>query len=626
MYFQTLENGFTFKCSVFVKYSLDNQNWIDLSQDVVSPEFTSDTRIYLIGLDYVSDNIKFTTNKKFNIGGNIASLCSTNFQNSTYTDCTFNQFLQNSYCVDASNLILSFTELKSHHFAYAFENCQYLIKAPKLLATKLNIQCYRNMFLGCSSLLEAPELPATTLAQECYMNMFNRCISLKYPPKLPATTLTGYCYTGMFNYCSGLLEAPKLPATVLQPYCYRYMLANCTSLATAPELPAKDLVIDCYAYMFYGSSKLNYIKALFTTTPSNTYTNSWVSGVASTGIFIKSKNAAWDVTGINGTPSGWTIKIDDFVKVSCTSLSFTADPVIGNDSLITINYIAQVYGHDDNGVYSTVEFAGTDTIEIGQNTTNQPVEKIISYTYLDKTETITIIQGAWSNQLYTVNLNNQWRLSTDVSNPDSSLYEGVYESNSNYNIGNGYATMYIDIIGYTNFDLYIRSYAESNYDYVMVSQLDKTITGSTSYSSSDVKAHTRGSQKSGTTINDYTLVSFTNIDGNSHKITIVYRKDSSVNSGTDRGYVLIPRQYNTSPNLISFTIGDISYQAEEGMTWEEWVNSEYNVDEYSIASESGMHWLYKGGDLSTSNININSVINNGDILTLNTGSTVPGKT
>ena len=141
-----------------------------------------------------------------------------------------------------------------------------------------------------------------------------------------------------------------------------------------------------------------------------------------------------------------------------------------------------------------------------------------------------------------VNHNSQWRLSSSVSNPDSSLYDGVYESNSNYNVNNGVATMYIDIEGYTEFSIYIRSNAESNYDYVMVSQLDKTITGSTSCSDTTlVKAHTRGNQKSGSSISDYTKVTYSNISSGTHRITIVYRKDSSQHSGADRGYVLIPK-------------------------------------------------------------------------------------
>lgn len=33
-----------------------------------------------------------------------------------------------------------------------------------------------------------------------------------------------------------------------------------------------------------------------------------------------------------------------------------------------------------------------------------------------------------------------------------------------------------------------------------------------------------------------------------------------------------------SITLITFTINDISYQAEQGMTWAEWAESEYNTD------------------------------------------------
>ena len=32
--------------------------------------------------------------------------------------------------------------------------------------------------------------------------------------------------------------------------------------------------------------------------------------------------------------------------------------------------------------------------------------------------------------------------------------------------------------------------------------------------------------------------------------------------------------------IISFTVGNTSFQAEDGMTWGEWVDSEYNVDGY----------------------------------------------
>lgn len=33
--------------------------------------------------------------------------------------------------------------------------------------------------------------------------------------------------------------------------------------------------------------------------------------------------------------------------------------------------------------------------------------------------------------------------------------------------------------------------------------------------------------------------------------------------------------------MIEFTIGETTYQAEEDMTWEDWVDSEYNTDGWS---------------------------------------------
>jgi hypothetical protein len=86
------------------------------------------------------------------------------------------------------------------------------------------------------------------------------------------------------------------------------MFFGCTNLATAPELPATSLVVDCYNSMFKNCSHLNYIKALFTTTPGNQYTSSWVSGVAANGTFVKSASATWNVTGNAGVPSGWTVQ------------------------------------------------------------------------------------------------------------------------------------------------------------------------------------------------------------------------------------------------------------------------------------------------------------------------------
>jgi hypothetical protein len=60
--------------------------------------------------------------------------------------------------------------------------------------------------------------------------------------------------------------------------------------------------------MFRGCSNLNYIKAMFTTQPSSTYTYYWVEGVAASGTFVKNSAASWTTTGVFGVPSGWTVQ------------------------------------------------------------------------------------------------------------------------------------------------------------------------------------------------------------------------------------------------------------------------------------------------------------------------------
>ena len=49
--------------------------------------------------------------------------------------------------------------------------------------------------------------------------------------------------------------------------------------------------------------------------------------------------------------------------------------------------------------------------------------------------------------------------------------------------------------------------------------------------------------------------------------------------------IVVPRRAAT----ISFTIAGTSYQAEEGMTWAEWVSSSYNTDGYTYNGHEIIH-------------------------------------
>ena len=277
-------------------------------------QFRGDNATYSSGASRYNTFIGTTCG--FKTYGNIMSLIdSTGFTTATtlQSGYTFIYFFRNcTGLTDASKLVLPATTLANYCYYSMFSGCTSLTSAPELPATTLAQYCYQSMFGGCTSLTTAPELPATTLAQGCYSNMFYDCTSLTTAPALPAMTLEDFCYNYMFTGCTSLTTAPELPATTLAQYCYSYMFTDCTSLTSAPELPATTLANYCYSYMFYGCSNLNYIKCLATNISANSCTSSWVSGVASSGTFVKNPNivvgtGGWS-RGTSGIPTNWTVE------------------------------------------------------------------------------------------------------------------------------------------------------------------------------------------------------------------------------------------------------------------------------------------------------------------------------
>lgn len=252
---------------------------------------------------------QFTSTCTFAASGNPGSL---KYGEETYGDEPLADYCYRYLFKGCTGLMsapeLPATTLVENCYGGMFYGCTKLTTAPELPATTLVSGCYGNMFYGCTKLTTAPELQATTLASSCYINMFIGCTSLTTAPELPATTLASECYRNMFTNCRNLTIVSELPATTLTENCYAAMFKGCTSLTTAPELPATTLADYCYYGMFNGCTKLNYIKAMFTTTPSTSYTGNWVNGVAATGTFVKNASAQWDVTGVSGIPTGWTVQ------------------------------------------------------------------------------------------------------------------------------------------------------------------------------------------------------------------------------------------------------------------------------------------------------------------------------
>ena len=254
--------------------------------------------------------------------------------------------------------------IPSYAFFNLFRDCTGLTKAPELPVKNLAEKCYWGMFSGCTSLTEAPALSATVLAEGCYNSMFDGCTNLTKAPELPATELAEHCYSSMFNGCTSLTKAPELPAMELAGGCYSNMFNSCTSLTKAPELPAMKLVDGCYGEMFYRCENLSYIMAFFTDKPSEKTTRNWVYGVASTGTFVKSKDAMWNVRGDNGIPKGWTVEGDvaNPDELLCLTFVSSGESTIalikeGEPSEITLEYSVNGTGWKPYTIGKTVKLA-----------------------------------------------------------------------------------------------------------------------------------------------------------------------------------------------------------------------------------------------------------------------------
>lgn len=270
-----------------VTYGSNNEQWY---------EFSKERPIYIYGdnprgvtkSDTTYVQFKFNGPSKFNISGNIMGLIDGFNEVTTIPSlyCFYRLFLGVGLIYDASALRLPAKVIKGAAYYEMFKNCNNMVAGPDIDGTDNSaLGGTRAMFYGCTSLVECPKFSFEKVGDSACQEMFMNCYELINPPKiLPATTLANSCYQSMFY--------------------------SCHKIRFAPELPAKTLVNSCYKFMFADCKELRYVKALFTTNITNNtgYTTNWMLGVSSTGTFVKSKDATWNVTGATGIPSGWTVE------------------------------------------------------------------------------------------------------------------------------------------------------------------------------------------------------------------------------------------------------------------------------------------------------------------------------
>lgn len=128
----------------------------------------------------------------------------------------------------------------------------------------------------------------------------------------------------------------------------------------------------------------------------------------------------------------------------------------------------------------------------------------------------------------TVNLNNgQW-----VDSGTTIDGHTVYKSDAgSYHVNSGKSTCTVTVQGYSTVTVYLRSYAESSFDYAEVGPLD----GKVARDSTSNVLSTKGRQNN-TTYRSYT---FAISDAGTHTFQVLYSKDSTGDSNDDRGYFYV---------------------------------------------------------------------------------------
>lgn len=136
------------------------------------------------------------------------------------------------------------------------------------------------------------------------------------------------------------------------------------------------------------------------------------------------------------------------------------------------------------------------------------------------------------------NEHGSWVVSTVVKDG----YD-VYQSSGSHNTDNAFDYIKVQFNNIPDFAFLYGSYAESNYDYTVVYNLDVEINVSTNPRNNTTNvAYSSKGYSSSTAPNRQGQ--FTN-NGGVHFFYVGYGKDGSTSNNNDRGYIAIPTQYNS---------------------------------------------------------------------------------
>lgn len=407
---------------------------------------------------------------------------------------------------------------------YAFSTCSNLAltELPSNLTSIGDYGFYLNSELKLTSLPES----LTSIGKQA----FHTCRELALT-KLPSNLTSIGEYAFYANFGMKIKEVPS-GVTRIESSIFR----SCTNLTT---LDFKGNITYIGSYAFDGSQNLaTVVFSNVTSVPTLSNTNAFSSTPIVSGkgyIYVPN-----DLVDSFKTASNWSTYANQIRPLSYLELRSIE---IANDNTIntynnnkTMN-IKVTYNEGETNLFHpeqegyTISVSGNATLDGNVLTLNDNAQLgeiitiTVTSTYDTSISSTKEIEVAYREPSIAINLNEGQWVDSGTTVDDNIVYQSDAGS---YNTNNGTSTAILTIEGYTNVKLYIRSFAEGNYDYIEAFAIDTTASrGNGLYT-------TKGKQSA----TDYVECIY-ELDGGIHTIEIMYSKDSGGDSGYDRGYFYI---------------------------------------------------------------------------------------
>lgn len=424
---------------------------------------------------------------------------------------------QNCSKVSFSELPESVTKLG----AYAFYQCQNItiskFKNNRLAPTE-------GLFCGCQKIKKF-ELPDSVLNLSIPRDMFNGCSGLE------EVVISDNCVSignSAFYGCTSL-KTIRLSNNIKQ------LVYRCFGKSAIEKISLPPKLISIDDYIFFDCSSLTLVK--FHSVPETFSSYAFQDCSALKDIYVP-----WSEGTVSGAPwsaSNATIHYDTVYATSRIEMPTNTRIIIGMTSFDCSSKLLKKYDEDgcpttsdpgpiawslsdtsvatidpSSGVLTILNPSAGDTVTV--TATSERLGTFSSViSFIDKFITVNGHDGEWIDS------------GTQI---DGNI---VYKSDKNsYKLSNGISKATINFCGYTKIVVYIRSYAESSYDYTEAAPLDTNATRNMRNS-----VQTTRSRQSSTQY--YKAEYSVPADCEEHFIEIIYSKDSSSDRNDDRGYFYI---------------------------------------------------------------------------------------